>query len=667
MSQVAVHNRSKTRAALLHPAALFVLLMLIAVRAFAGSLTLAWDPVNSASLAGYMLYYGPSAGNYTTKIDVGNTTSRAVSNLTDGATYHFVVTAYDASRVESDRSNDVVATLPSAPAAGPVAGFTASSTSGVAPLALNFTSTSTGSITGYAWTFGDGTTSNSQNPSHVYSAAGIYTVALTVTGSSGSNTKTMPNYVTVKSSTSGDTIAPTAPSALTASASGSTSIDLAWKASTDNIGITGYRVERCQGAGCTSFTQIATATATKFVDAGLAAATKYSYRVRAIDAASNLGAYSNTATVTLASSSTGALSGGIATSSAPVNLTTTGTSDWARWPSYIHSATGGGQIRNVAMIGGGSPKTYNGDARVVTWSNGIPTPTGSSTTGVMVSGSGKGLSLTAPADTTTRTLKIYLGAQNTTVTATARLSDGSAPDYVATFSGGKVRQSGVLTLQYRAASGGRTMTVQLMQSGGGRGNVSLQGAALAVVGTSDGSDDGSTGGSAGGSTTTACPCSLWSASAVPAVVAGADTSAVELGIRFKSDVAGYITAIRFYKASTNTGTHAGSLWSAGGTLLARATFTNETANGWQQATFSRPVPIAANTIYVASYHTNVGNYAFDESFFSAAGIDNGPLHAPSSGAVGGNGVYVYSATPAFPKATYNASNYWVDVVMTPAH
>jgi Concanavalin A-like lectin/glucanases superfamily/Fibronectin type III domain len=73
-------------------------------------------------------------------------------------------------------------------------------------------------------------------------------------------------------------------------------INLGWTASTDNVGVTGYRVERCQGAGCTNFVQIATPTGTSYNDTGLAASTSYSYRVRAADAAANLSGYSNTAT-----------------------------------------------------------------------------------------------------------------------------------------------------------------------------------------------------------------------------------------------------------------------------------------------------------------------------------------------------------------------------------
>ena len=95
-----------------------------------------------------------------------------------------------------------------------------------------------------------------------------------------------------------DTVAPSAPGTLTTTASGSTQVTLSWGAATDNVGVTGYRVERCAGAGCSTFAQIATPTGTSFGDTGLTAGTSYSYRVRATDAAGNLGGYSNVASAT---------------------------------------------------------------------------------------------------------------------------------------------------------------------------------------------------------------------------------------------------------------------------------------------------------------------------------------------------------------------------------
>ena len=158
-----------------------------------------------------------------------------------------------------------------------------------------------------------------------------------------------------------------------------------------------------------------------------------------------------------------------------------------------------------------------------------------------------------------------------------------------------------------------------------------------------------------------CPCTIWNASATPAQIATNDPSAVELGVRFRADANGTITGVRFYKAATNTGTHVGTLWTNAGTLLATATFASETASGWQQVTFAAPVPITANTTYVASYHTDTGNYGVNGAYFASAGVDNAPLHALATGVDGANGVYVYGAS-AFPTQTFNAANYWVDVV-----
>ena len=108
------------------------------------------------------------------------------------------------------------------------------------------------------------------------------------------------------------------------------------------------------------------------------------------------------------------------------------------------------------------------------------------------------------------------------------------------------------------------------------------------------------------------------------------------------------------------------MWTSTGTLLARKAFgvdAPETPSGWQEVLFDSPVPVAANVTYVASYHTNVGHYSASGGYFSTLGTDRPPLHAPPSGAVAGNGVFLYGPT-AFPTDTFNATNYWVDVVFS---
>ena len=130
-------------------------------------------------------------------------------------------------------------------------------------------------------------------------------------------------------------------------------------------------------------------------------------------------------------------------------------------------------------------------------------------------------------------------------------------------------------------------------------------------------------------------------------------------MKFQASGSGRITGMRFYKGPTNTGAHVADLWSSTGALLATATFTGETASGWQQVNFSNPVFVTAGTTYVASYHTS-GNYSADSNFF-ATPLTNGQLTAPT----GGNGVYSYGSGNVFPTNTYNATNYWVDVVYAP--
>jgi hypothetical protein len=159
--------------------------------------------------------------------------------------------------------------------------------------------------------------------------------------------------------------------------------------------------------------------------------------------------------------------------------------------------------------------------------------------------------------------------------------------------------------------------------------------------------------------------SIWPTSTVPGLADGGPDSPVELGVKFRSDVAGYITGIRFYKHSANTGAHVANLWSLAGTRLATATFSGETASGWQQVTFSSPVPIAANTVYVASYFCPNGHYSADLNYFASQGVDSPPLHALATGATGGpNGVFAYGPTSAMPNQTWFAANYWVDVTFS---
>jgi hypothetical protein len=149
---------------------------------------------------------------------------------------------------------------------------------------------------------------------------------------------------------------------------------------------------------------------------------------------------------------------------------------------------------------------------------------------------------------------------------------------------------------------------------------------------------------------------------IPASPLNNDGQALEVGVKFRTTQAGYITGIRFYKGAGSTGTHIGHLWSRTGTKLAEAAFINESASGWQQVLFATPVAITAGTTYVASYFSSSGDYSSTNPFFTQA-VVNGPLRALANGEDGPNGVYVYSVTSAFPTNNYQTSNYWVDVLL----
>ncbi len=157
--------------------------------------------------------------------------------------------------------------------------------------------------------------------------------------------------------------------------------------------------------------------------------------------------------------------------------------------------------------------------------------------------------------------------------------------------------------------------------------------------------------------------SLWDSSFVPVVDSVADTSPVEVGVRFQTSLNGYFTGVRYYRGPTNPGPHVGRLWSSTGTLLASVTFTSESTTGWQQADFSVPVFATAGATYVVSYYAPNGGYSASSGYF-ANSRTNGPLIAPASVTGSTNGLYLYGLGGGFPVNSFNATNYWVDVVFT---
>jgi len=236
-------------------------------------------------------------------------------------------------------------------------------------------------------------------------------------------------------------------------------------------------------------------------------------------------------------------------------------------------------------------------------------------------------------------------ATNLTITGTAADADGHVAAVEVSIDGGAT---------WHRATGRETWTIGMPVAGVGA--MSIKSRAIDDSGNLESP-------SAGISVTRVCPCSLWDpATTTPSLADSGDASAVELGVKFRSDINGFISGLRFYKSSANIGTHVGHVYSTSGALLASATFSNETASGWQQVNFASPINVTANTTYVASYHTDAGHYAATSNFFASAAVDTAPLHAPSN-VTTLNGVFQYGSS-SFPSLSYNATNYWVDVVLT---
>jgi hypothetical protein len=152
--------------------------------------------------------------------------------------------------------------------------------------------------------------------------------------------------------------------------------------------------------------------------------------------------------------------------------------------------------------------------------------------------------------------------------------------------------------------------------------------------------------------------------AAPSNASEAANTPITLGVKFWSTEAGTVSAIRFYRGTTSPQGYVASLYSASGTLLGSVTMATESGPvpGWQVGTFASPIPISANTTYVAAYYVPSGEYLRVPEGLSQ-GVTTGPLTAPASSAVGGNGVY--KPKQAFPTRSWEAANFLADVVFTP--
>ena len=269
----------------------------------AATVTLSWGASTESDLAGYKVYYGASPrtgicppGGYPSSVNAGNVTTYTVGGLANGQTYYFSVSAYDTSGNESCFSSEVSQATPITTITPPTI---------MTPLTISITSpVSAATVSGSAVTVSasasdnvgvagvrfklDGINLGSEDTASPYSASwnttltanGAHVLTATARNTAG-NQATSPSVIVAVNNVNNaicDATSPSIPTNLSLKVISSSQINLAWTASTDNVGVAGYRIYR-------NNTQIVTVNALSYQNTGLSPSTTYTYTVSAYDAA----------------------------------------------------------------------------------------------------------------------------------------------------------------------------------------------------------------------------------------------------------------------------------------------------------------------------------------------------------------------------------------------
>ena len=352
---------------------------LTATATLATQINLSWTAsTDNVGVTGYKLERCSGAGcaNFA-QVATPALTAFNDSGLTASTLYSYRVRASDAAGNNSAYSNVFSATTPASTDTTPPTAPANLTTTAASTTQINLSwtaSTDNVGVTGYKVErcSGVGCTNFVQiaTPTAItfndtgLTASTSYSYRVRANDAAGNNSG-YSNVGSAMTPAAADTTPPTAPTNLTATAVSTTHINLSWTASTDNVGVTGYKIERCSGAACANFAQIATPTGTTFNDTGLAASTSYSYRVRTNDAAGNNSGYSNTASATtLAAADTTPPSTptnltATAASTTQINLSWTASTDNVGVTGYKVERCSGAACANFAQIATPTGTTFN--------------------------------------------------------------------------------------------------------------------------------------------------------------------------------------------------------------------------------------------------------------------------------------------------------------------
>jgi chitodextrinase len=257
--------------------------------------SLSWSAASdNVGVLGYRIYRNGA------EVGTSSTTSFSDTGLSPSTTYSYSVVAFDAAGNTSSTSPSAIVTTP--------AGSQPDTQPPSAPASLSAVATGSTSID-LSWsaaTDNVGVTGYRiiRNGTQVGTATGTSYVDVGLTPSTtytytviardaanNASASSPPASATTNAVGGSDTQAPTAPTGLTANATGTSTVDLNWTAATDNVGVTGYRIFR-------NGSQVGTTTNTSFTDSGLSPATVYTYSVVAFDGAGNTSPPSGSATAT---------------------------------------------------------------------------------------------------------------------------------------------------------------------------------------------------------------------------------------------------------------------------------------------------------------------------------------------------------------------------------